>query len=506
MPTKIHGQELFNFQAVARAAVPLLRPEPFMLWVATSVREGRRLMALFGTQPSGQESEGQERSGVEVYAVLGSAETGALSVARTRIAESYTALTPRCPAAQGFERELYEQFGAVGLKPEGHPWLKPVRFENPDGPRIGVMDFFTLRGAEAHEVAVGPVHAGIIEPGHFRFQCHGENVLHLEISLGYQHRGVEKAMPNAPSLRAMRLAETVAGDSSVAHGWAYCGCLEALARRQIPERATLLRAMALELERLANHTGDLGALAGDVGYLPTMSFCGRLRGDFLNMSALLCGNRFGRTMLKPGGVGHDADAQRLATLRQRLDATVRDVQGAFHLMFHTPSVLARFEQAGALTPEMARELGLVGPPARACGLELDSRRDFPAPGLRPDETALSVCATGDVYSRARVRFLEIEESAAAIRRWIDRLQDGDVCSPLGALARDSLAVAVVEGWRGEVCHVALTSAEGRLERYKIVDPSFHNWFGLAMALRNEQISDFPLCNKSFNLSYCGHDL
>lgn len=450
---------------------------------------GGRLVALFGAPAGGD---------VRLVAVLaGRAELSAVS---TLVRGAYPALTPECPQAHLFEREIAEQWG---LRPEGHPWLKPVRF--PRG-APGVTDYFRVAGEEVHEVAVGPVHAGIIEPGHFRFQCHGEKVFHLEISLGYQHRGVERALQGGPHPRTIHHMETLAGDTTVGHTIAHCEAVEALAGCDVPSRAQALRGIALELERLANHAGDLGALANDIGYLPTASYGGRIRGDFLNMTALLCGSRFGRGLVRPGGVRFDLDAPRAKELGERLRRAGRDVEVAANLLWSTPSVAARFENTGVIPPETCRQLGLVGPAARACGVELDTRHEFPSGIYRFFHLPLSTWTSGDVFARAYVRWLEIQRSIEFIQDVLAALPGGDLASTVGLLAPSSMAVSLVEGWRGEICHVALTDERGRFARYKVVDPSFHNWAGLAMALRDGQISDFPLCNKSFNLSYCGHDL
>jgi Ni,Fe-hydrogenase III large subunit len=300
--------------------------------------------------------------------------------------------------------------------------------------------------------------------------------------------------------------ETLAGDTTVGHAMAYCQAVEGLAGSKPPSRAQVLRGVALELERLANHTGDLGAMAGDIGFLPTASYCGRLRGDFLNMTACLCGSRFGRGLIRPGGVAFDVDAARVEDLLKRLDSTLRDVTSAVNLLWDSPSVMSRFEDTGKVSIETCVELGLVGPAARACGAEGDVRHDFPSGIYRFSQLPVSTGVAGDVFERAYVRWLEIQRSADFVREQLQMMIGGAICTAPPELKADGFIVSLVEGWRGIICHVAMTDERGRFAAYKVVDPSFHNWMGLAMALRNQQISDFPLCNKSFNLSYCGHDL
>ena len=493
--------ELRNGEAIGMAALPCLSLPAFREAVIQAVAGGARIAALFAAPGDHSGPEDANMRPQRLIAVLADDREGTLSIVSAEVREQYAALTPDCPQAHGFEREIAEQ---SGIKPAGHPWLKPIRFQR-NGP-VGVTDFFRVDGEEIHEVAVGPVHAGIIEPGHFRFQCHGEQVLHLEISLGYQHRGIERALIGGPHPRTIHHMETLAGDTTIGHALAYCHAVESLSGCRIPARAQALRAVALELERLSNHTGDLGALAGYVGFLPTSSFCGRLRGDFLNMTAMLCGSRFGRGFVRPGGIAFDVDATLIDDLRKRLVATFRDVSGAMHLLWETPSVMGRFENTGVVSLETATDLGLVGPAARACGREIDVRRDFPSGIYRFAQLPISTMDSGDVFARAFVRWMEIQRSVDFISRQLADLPAGAVRKPCGRLAPDSCVVSLQEGWRGEIVHVAMTDAAGRFARYKVVDSSFHNWMGLVLAMRNQEISDFPLCNKSFNLSYCGHDL
>ena len=257
---------------------------------------------------------------------------------------------------------------------------------------------------------------------------------------------------------------------------------------------------------MANHIGDLGAMAGDAGFLPTANYCGRIRGDVLNMTAVLCGNRFGRGLVRPGGVSWDLDAELIEDLLTRLAAVQKDVTGAVTLMLDTPSVLARLESTGTVSADTARRIGMVGVAARACGLSQDVRLEFPYGLYRLTQLPVVTWHTGDCFGRAYVRWLEIQASMDFVRHCLRELPAGGIGRDLPALKANALAVSLVEGWRGEICHVAATDQAGRFDFYKVVDPSFHNWFGVALALRHQEISDFPLCNKSFNLSYCGHDL
>ena len=495
-----------NGQRLDRESIPRLSFNTLRTQALEIVGAGGKVVHLFAYEEGGARS---------MLAVLRTPEHELL-VAGSEAPDSYDSLTAECEPFHLFEREMAEQYG---LKPQGHPWLKMVRYHrNSTGkPDVfgndydveipGNYDYYAVKGEEIHEVAVGPVHAGVIEPGHFRFNCIGERVMHLEIHLGYQHRGIEALIPTVAAARLPSIMEGIAGDTAVGHSLCFTQNVEALTD-QAPDRpAKILRTMGLELERLANHTGDLGALSGDVAFLPPANYCGRMRGDFLNMSLWLCGSRFGKGLVRAGGVGTSLVDDDRATIKGRLATLRPEVEHTIDLIFNTPSVRARFDNCGRVSREDADHLGLVGPAGRASGLQYDVRRCFPTEHYSELEIPEYPRPRGDVFARSRIRADEIIQSMDIVEKLLEEPGTTQaVENKPRPLAPSSFVVSLNEAWRGEVSHCLLTDGEGKIQRYKIKDPSFHNWNGLAMALRDTGISDFPLNNKSFNLSYCGYDL
>jgi len=466
---------------------------------------GARVCALFAL-PGEDEAH-------EVFLVLADDDAGDLLVMRTKLTsgQSWKSLSMVIPSAQAFEREMHEEHGIPVV---GHPWFKPLR-KHPGLPvqEDAAVDraypFFQIKGEAIHEVGVGPVHAGIIEPGHFRFQCHGERVFAVEIHLGYQHRGVESLLRDASSARRLVVAESIAGDTAIGHALAHCTAMEALADVDVSSSSHQFRGLVLELERIANHVGDLGAICGDIGYLPGASFLGRLRGNFLNALMALSGNRHGRGFLRLGGMRTCANTKTLRALLEQIKNDELELREIIEVTMSMPSVLARFEHTGIVTNLMANDLGLVGPAARASGLSSDVRNDHPTGVYVSKSITIPTRSSGDVLARVRIRWDEIEHSLTFVKEQLAQLAEeaGKANpAPLKPCRSNLMVLSLVEGWRGEIVHVALSGEGGALRGYKVVDPSFHNWFGVAIALRNTEMSDFPLCNKSFNLSYAGHDL
>jgi Ni,Fe-hydrogenase III large subunit len=495
---------LTNRRAAPLAAVPVIDDGRFAEVLAAAVAAGGRIVSLFGMV--------ETPDTLRLLAIIGDDENGRLDVFSTFVAQRMPSLSRGCAQAVPFEREIVEQCGARVDAPG--PTL-PVRRHPPDhrpaawrGEPMNRewFPFSAVAGEEVHEVAVGPVHAGIIEPGHFRFQAHGEEVLALEIMLGYQHRGVEPLLETADRARSVLVAESIAGDSVIAHASAWCGAIEALARSQKSPRAQALRGIALELERLANHIGDLGAMAGDVAFQPAAAYFGRLRGECLNLLMLISGNRYGRGLVRPGGVGFDVPPEMAEEIGGRIADLERALRPVAGLLFDAASIQSRFEGVGIVTEAICRSHGFVGPVARSASVPRDVRHDYPYGVYRFVQIPVAQAWAGDVFARALVRWLEIQRSLEFVAEQLRALPKGELRAGCGALRPGELVVALEEGWRGEVAHVAITDDRGGLRRHKVTDPSFRHWNALALAMRGNQISDFPLCNKSFNLSYAGHDL
>jgi len=411
-------------------------------------------------------------------------------------------------AFEKFEREISENFG---IKYTDHPWFKPVRYAFNRFDNSKVMDnypFFGVDSEELHEVGVGPVHAGIIEPGHFRFICNGEQIMHLEIQLGYQHRGIEQLFLQKKKLLDLTiLAESIAGDTTVGHTTAFANLWESLSDYQAGKDLQYTRTLALELERIAIHTGDLSAICTDIAYQLGSSVFGRLRTPIINYLQEWCGNRLAKGLIRVGKTNFPYTDYHAKRLNEVFAAYEPDFFEMNTKLFKLPSALSRFERTGVVTNEEVKLMGTVGMAARASGLNRDIRLSHPHDLYSTINHQPIIKNHGDVYSRAQIRKEEVKQSIGYIKTLINDIPNFmSTSEPELKPKADMFALSLVEGWRGEICHCAITNSKGELALYKIKDPSFHNWLALAQSVRNNEISDFPICNKSFNLSYCGHDL
>lgn len=489
-----------NNRSVSLQNIPEFEIDKLVRHVKEEMRFQKRVISFFGNK---------ERDGIKLYIALADDENSKIYLSSAFFGpgqNSYPSLTPDFPSFHLFEREFYEEFGIL---PEGHPWLKPVRYSSYRFDKTQTIcnyPFWEIESEDLHQVGVGPVHAGIIEPGHFRFHCQGEEIFHMETQLGYQHRGIEKLILNQKNWNSC-LAESIAGDSLIAHSTAYVNAIEALGNISISRKAMKIRAIALEMERIAVHIGDLSAICNDIAYLLGSSIFGAIRTIVINSMLEICGSRFGKSLIQTGGVGFNIDKELGKRLKNNLEKVSSDVNLMEETLFNSPSVLSRLEQTGVLIKEVAEKLGIVGFAGRASGVPVDVRVDHPSGLYQFYPVYKFTLETGDVFARTFIRFIEIQKSIELIKEWIDFLPEKDhLKKEILFLHPESLVVSMVEGWRGEIVHTAFSDKEGKLLRYKVKDPSFNNWIGLAYAVRNNGISDFPLCNKSFNLSYCGFDL
>ena len=418
------------------------------------------------------------------------------------------------PPALRLERTIHDLFGlSAESSPDARPWLDHnrwgVRF--PLGDRIDALPmtaryaFLAAEGDGLHQIAVGPVHAGIIEPGHFRFTASGETVVRLEERLGYVHKGIDGLMSGASLERGVHLAGRTSGDSTVAYAYAFSRAAEAALDLAVPDRAVLLRALLAELERLANHLGDIGAICNDASFALMHAHCGVLRESVLRAAGAAFGHRLMRDIIVPGGVSRDIGADGVEAIRATLANIRRHFPALVELYDNTASLQDRTVDTGVLTPPLARQYAAGGYIGRASGRPFDARRALAYPPydrLRFDVPSLH---EGDVNARVWIRVREVEQSLSLIDQILSQLRKGPTRMevPLGGELREGMAI--VEGFRGDVL-VWLRLRNGLIERCHMRDPSWFQWPLLEAVIENNIVADFPLCNKSFNCSYSGHDL
>ncbi|MHB8482899.1 MAG: hydrogenase large subunit [Nitrospiria bacterium] len=433
----------------------------------------------------------------------------------------FPSITPRIHAAKWYEREIRDMFGLI---PAGHPDLRRlVRHEQwPKGThplkndfswntvlerKEGTYAYRHIEGEGVFEVPVGPIHAGIIEPGHFRFSVAGEPIMQLEIRLFWKHRGVEKLFGNLSLMDGVTLAEKVSGDTSFGHSLCYCQAVESLLSVKIPPRAQYLRTLFLELERLHNHIGDIGAICNDAAYALALAHCSQMKEKIMQMLDRLAGHRFLRGVNRVGGVAVDLDSSQLDRMLAGLTQIEGDFKELTNILFNNASLIDRLETTGILNEQTARDHGVVGVAGRSSNINRDVRRDHPFAAYRHLSFKVPVYQYGDVRARVRVRVDEIHESISIIRQVCRGIPTGPVFTEaFSAVTAGKWSLSAVEGWRGEILYFVIAGENGMIHRCKVRDPSFVNWPVLQYVAPGNIIPDFPLINKSFNLSYAGNDL
>jgi len=433
---------------------------------------------------------------------------------------TFPSLTKKFVPAYRFERQMRSLMGVVAIgHPDVRPWIKhedwpqdawPLRksFNAANRlPRVpGEYRWIRAEGEGVYEIPVGPVHAGIIEPGHFRFQAMGEDILNLEERLGYVHKGIEKRFETLSWKEASSLAGRVSGDTTVAHSLAYAQAVEAITGCILPDRALWLRALYLERERIANHLGDLGAICNDVAFAFLLYQFHRLKEIVVRTNLKLFGHRFMMDRVVPGGVISDITAEGAQEILFEMDWLTREFERLVAIYDENSSLEDRIRNTGILKPDQARDLCVVGFVARASGLNLDCRIHHPFPPYDRIGITIPVLVSGDVHSRAWVRVEEIRDSIRIIREILRTLPPGKILSTFDAPMPDRSGFSAVEGWRGEILYWVQSGPAGEINRCMVRDPSSVNWLGLEQCIHGNIVPDFPLCNKSFNQSYSGNDL
>jgi Ni,Fe-hydrogenase III large subunit len=427
---------------------------------------------------------------------------------------SYPSISKHHPPALRLERAIHDLFGLVAEgSPDPRPWLDHNRWGTrfPLADRIDSLSnglpyrFLPAEGDGLHQIAVGPVHAGIIEPGHFRFTASGETVVRLEQRLGYTHKGIEGLMMGASLDRAVQLAGRVSGDSTVAYAFAFSRAVEAALEIVVPDRAVWLRALLAELERLAHHLGDIGAICNDASFTLMHALCSVLREDVLRASNTAFGHRLMRDIIVPGGVTHDLSNESREIIQATLDIIRLRFPALVELYDNTASLQDRTVDTGVLNPALAKQYAPGGYIGRASGRSFDARRALAYPPYDSLRFEVPVLNEGDVNARVWIRVREVEQSLSLIDQILDRLPKGPLRAKAGQFREPREGMAIVEGFRGDVL-VWLRLRDGRVERCHLRDPSWFQWPLLEAAIEGNIVADFPLCNKSFNCSYSGHDL